>query len=64
MISSSGVCSKWVLVHDGVRVIVFQENFFQDTSSIHIIELFDTEEELSARIDLLQLIPVQLRTKG
>ena len=58
MINETGVISKWVLVHDGDKVIVAQYNEEQTTSTIQTIETFDTEEAMNVRIFALGLTPL------
>ena len=46
----TGLVNKWIIVHDGTTCILAQYNDNQTTISNYTIELFDTEDEMIARI--------------
>ena len=56
MINATGVISKYVLVHDGEKVIVKQYNKNQETVTTKNLETFDTEQEMEDRIIELGLV--------
>ena len=55
---TTGIITGWVLVHDGVKVLVSQYNEKQETAGNYNIETFETEGELTSRVVELGLEPL------
>lgn len=51
----------WALVHDNVNVLALQElSNSQVLTTIHDVEQFETEELALARIEELNLVPIEI----
>ena len=55
----TGLVNKWILVHDGYKVLSKQFNDNLTTASSDSIEMFDTEDDLDTRTFQLGLAPYQ-----
>ncbi len=60
MTNTTGIFTGWVLVYKDGKVMLKQYNENQQTSCIHNIETFETEQELDARIIELGLEDINI----